>query len=130
MNLNKKHIQTFVKVNARVDEGLADLIHLMNLIDGLITLDCCQGYNGWGYVYFRYGNWRKLGKFLFETLRRALEGIEEIEYNLISIDGDEPMSKISFRAETIPQIVSALKKLVTGHKFECSHDRGYKAPHN
>lgn len=130
-NHDGKHKQVWVKVNATVDEGAADLVGLLNQVEGLVTLDSCQGHEGWGWIYFRYGDWHNLGCFLFETLAPNLKGIEEISYMLESIDGDDPMAKLGFRTETIPQIVSALNGLFSVYrKSECSHDRECKEPRN
>lgn len=107
------HKQVWVKVNTPVDEGLSELISLLNQIDRLYTLDSCQGYAGWGFIYFRYGNWLKLGHFVFGKLAPALREIEEITLSLQTIDGDEPMAKLGIRKETIPQIVSVLKQALS-----------------
>jgi len=128
MRQGKAHKQVWVKVNSPVDEGIAGLVERLNRIDELYTLDSCQGYDGWGWVYFRYGDWRKLSKFVFCTLASALRGIGEIVYRIESADGDEPMGKILFRAETIPQIVSALNQPVNLHRSACSHGRECKEP--
>ena len=106
------HSQVWIKVNTTVDEGIADFIALLNKIDGLSTLDSCQGDKGWGYVYFRYGDWENLGHFIFDTLAPLLHEIREIEYRIQSIDGDEPMAKIGFRTDTIKNVVSVLKNAV------------------
>jgi hypothetical protein len=103
---------------------------LLNQIDYLLTLDSCEGYDGWGYVYFRYGKWWELGRFVFDVLAPALREIEEMAFCVQSIDGDEPMAKLGFRTETIPQIVSVLKEVFSAHKFGCSRGRECKAPHN
>jgi len=124
------HRQVWVKVNTPVDEGIAELICLLNQIDHLFTLDSCQGYEGWGHIYFRYGNWRNLASFVFGILDPALRGIGEMHLCVESIDGNEPMAKLGFRTETIPQIVSVLKDLLTLPRFGCSYDRGCKELHN
>jgi hypothetical protein len=119
-----------VKVNTPVDEGIAELVCLLNKIDRLFTLDSCQGYDGLGHVYFRYGNWRNLANFVFGVLDPALRGIGEVHLCVESIDGNEPMGKLGFRTETIPQIVSVLKEVLNLQRFPCFCDRGCKEPHN
>ena len=46
------HEETFVKVNARVDSGIAPLIAALNEFPGLCTVDSCEG-GAW--VRFRFG---------------------------------------------------------------------------
>jgi tRNA(Phe) wybutosine-synthesizing methylase Tyw3 len=111
------HKQVWVKVNTPVDEGIAELVCLLNQIDRLYTLDSCQGYNGRGSIYFRYTNWQKLGRFVFGTLAPALHDIEGITLCAEAIDGNEPMANLGFRTKTIPQIVSALKLVPSFHKL-------------
>ncbi len=103
------HKQVWVKVNTPVDEGMAELISLLNQVNCLYTLQSCQGYDEWGYVYFRYGDWLKLGHFVFGKLAPILCDIEEITLCVETIDGCEPMAKLSFRVEAIRRITSALK---------------------
>lgn len=119
-----------MKVNTPVDEGLAELVCLLNQIDRLFTLDSCQGYDGWGHIYFRYGNWRKLACFVFGILDPAFRGIGEIHLCVESIDGNEPMAKLGFRTETIPQIVSVLKEVLNPRRFACSCGMGCRGTHN
>ncbi|SPJ15040.1 hypothetical protein SBDP2_2090001 [Syntrophobacter sp. SbD2] len=130
MNQTKHHPQVWVKVNTPVDSGVAELVCLLNQVDRLFTLDSCQGRDGWGYVYFRYGNWRKLGHFVFAELAPALREIEEVTLDVQSVNGNEPMARLSFRTETISRIVSVLGLVVNGHRSEYSHGRECKGPHN
>ena len=37
------HSTTWAKVNAPVDEGIAEVVELLSAIPGLQTLDSCQG---------------------------------------------------------------------------------------
>ena len=50
------HIQKLVKVNAPVDEGIADVVVALNAFPKLCTTQSCQGRDdGFGFVSFRYG---------------------------------------------------------------------------
>lgn len=111
------HKQVCIKANAMVDEGVADLIELLNQIDRLHTLSSCQGYDGWGHVYFFYGDWLETGHFVFGTLRSALRHIEETTFCIESVAGDHPMAKLGFRTESIPSMVSALKPVLNARRF-------------
>jgi len=61
------HREVSVKVNAWVDEGIADLVTALSEIEGLVTLESCQGGSSEhdAFVIFRYGDWRKCGELLF-----------------------------------------------------------------
>jgi len=61
------HREVPVKVNAWVDEGIADLVSALSQIEGLVTLESCQGDAGErdAFVVFRYGDWRQCGELLF-----------------------------------------------------------------
>ena len=66
-----RHPQSWVKVNAQVDKAIADLVRVLNNIPELETTESCQGYSGLqeqGYLYFYYGNWRKLCSLVFTVL--------------------------------------------------------------
>lgn len=68
-----EHKQTTVKVNALVDEGVAELVAALSAVPGLVTLESCQGGNGTdAFVLFRVGDWRETGRFLFEQLAPRL----------------------------------------------------------
>jgi hypothetical protein len=126
MSRSKHHRQVWTKVNAPVDEGVAELVSVLNQVDRLFTLDSCQGHNGWGYIYFRYGNWRELGHFVFGKMAPGLRKIEEITLEVQSVNGNEPMARLGFRTETISRIVSALDLVVNGHKSRYSDGSVYK----
>ncbi len=70
-----QHGQTQVKVNAFVDVGIGELISALSEIDGLETLESCQGDSERGddaFVFFRMNDWRQAGQFLFERLLAAM----------------------------------------------------------
>ena len=51
------HRQTLVKVNAPVDEGIADVVSALNGFPKLYTTQSCQGReDGFSFVWFRYGD--------------------------------------------------------------------------
>jgi len=108
------HPQTWVKVNAPIDEGVAEIVSLLNGIDGLETLQSCQGDPGRmdGYVYFCCGDWKRLSEFVFErigpVIKRKLD--EDARLVVEATNAIEPMAKLSFRAEATSMVVSALKE--------------------
>jgi hypothetical protein len=110
------HAQTWVKVNVPVDSGVAELVALLNSVDGLETLQSCQGDAGGrdGYVYFSYGDWRTMGELVFERIGPKLkDSLGEDAILTVNVTAaDSPMVKLSFKAEAIGVIVSALKEVL------------------
>jgi hypothetical protein len=111
------HIQTWVKVNATVDAGVAELVELLNRVDGLETLQSCQGDAGKhdGYVYFSCGNWNTVCEFVFDRIGPSLKesADEDVTLTVEATSADCPMAKLCFKAEAIPTIVSALKRVIS-----------------
>ena len=60
------HPQTWIKVNAPVDERVAEIVSLLNTVDGLVTLQSRQGEPGEreGYVYFAMVDWKRMSEFV------------------------------------------------------------------
>lgn len=114
----KKHKQIWVKVNNEVDEGIAPIIKLLNKIDGLCTIDSCEGYNGWAYIYFRLGDYRTISKFLFGELAPTLINLyeEDITLSVEVINDLKPVGKISFRKEITDRFLKTLRLQVSAYR--------------
>lgn len=110
------HTQTWVKVNAPVDTAIAELVSVLNSVDGLETLQSCQGDAGErnGYVYFACGDWQRMCEFVFQTIGPALKNRLDEDATLIveATSADAPMAKLSFKAEATDMVVSALKEVL------------------
>jgi|SRR5712692_1822201 len=110
------HPQTWVKVNAPVDTVIAEIVCLLNSVEGLETLQSCQGDAGGrdGYVYFACGDWRKMCEFVFQKIGPALKSRVDEDATLIVevTSADAPMAKLSFKAEATDMVVSALKEVL------------------
>jgi hypothetical protein len=110
------HAQTWIKVNAPVDEGIASVVSALNEFKGLETLQSCQGDPGEkeAYVYFLCGDWKTIGRLVFEqigpVLKKQLD--EDATLRLEANSGDSPMAKLSFKAEATNMVVSALKEVL------------------
>lgn len=109
------HAQTWVKVNAPIDERIAELVASLNRIEGLETLQSCQGEPGerQGYVYFSFGEWQNLCRFVFDSIAPRLTQYLGEDVKLEIIAAERPMAKMSFSAEAIPHLTSALKEVVS-----------------
>ena len=109
------HQQKWVKVNAPIDVQIAELVAVLNQVEGLETLQSCQGEPGerQGYVYFSFGEWQNLCRFVFDSIAPRLHPYLGEDVKLEVIAADRPMAKMSFSAEAIPQVTSALKEVVS-----------------
>ena len=108
------HEQVWVKVNAQVDAGVAEIVSVLNSVDGLETLQSCQGDAGGksGYVYFACGDWQNVCQLIFQKIGPTLKNKvdEDVELTVEATSADSPMAKLSFKAEAAGIVVSALKE--------------------
>lgn len=109
------HQQTWIKVNAPIDQGIAPVVALLNEIEGLQTLDSCEGTHGEkpAHVYFYYGDWKCIGRFVFESLGPLL-ALEAGSVGSVSVEvfnGSLPMGKLTFEAEATDVVASVLQRL-------------------
>jgi hypothetical protein len=111
-----KHKQLFVKVNAEVDAGMADIISTLNELEGLQTIESCEGERGKksAYVYFWFGDWERVSRLIFCELEPELSAGLGTDYR-VSVevfDGSRPTGKIEFSAEATDLVASALARVV------------------
>lgn len=110
------HSQTWIKINAPVDEGVAEIVAALNTVDGLETLQSCQGDPAQknGYVYFACGDWRRLTELVFGCIGPPLKSRLDEDATLIveATNADFPMAKLSFRAEAAGMVASTLKEVL------------------
>lgn len=108
------HAQTWIKVNAPVDAKIAEIVSLLNSVNGLETLQSCEGEPGerQGYVYFSFGEWQTLCRFVFDSMAPRLNPWLGEDVKLEVIAAERPIAKMSFSAEAVPQVTSALKEVV------------------
>jgi hypothetical protein len=109
------HAQTWVKVNAPIDVKIAELISLLNRVEGLETLQSCQGDPGerQGYIYFALDGWQNLCRFVFEGIAPRIKDYLGEDVKLEIVAGERPMARMSFSAEAVPIVTSALKEVVS-----------------
>lgn len=108
------HPQTWVKVNAPVDAKIAELVRTLNHVEGLETLQSCQGETGGhhGYIYFSLGKWQNLCRFVFDDVAPRLNPYLGEDVKLEVIAAERPIAKMSFSAEAIARVTSALKEMI------------------
>lgn len=108
-----RHTPAWVRVNVQVDQGIAEIVSLLSQIDELETVESCEGYSDApAFVYFRYGDWKKLCQFLFEALGPEIQKQARARASVEVFNGSDPLGKISFAADAIPVVVSVLKGFV------------------
>jgi len=109
------HSQSWVKVNAPVDAKIAEMVSLLNTVDGLETLQSCEGDPGerQGYVYFSLDGWQNLCHFVFDRMAPRLNPYLGEDVRLEVIAAERPIAKMSFSAEAVQQVTSALKEMVS-----------------
>jgi hypothetical protein len=110
----ERHEQVWVKANVPVDRGIANVVSILNRIDGLRTLDSCEGIAGKkpAHVYFNYGDWKQLGELMFGEIgprlwsRFGSDAIVSLEI----FNESEPMGKLSFDKEATDVVASILNE--------------------
>ncbi len=130
----RRHREVWVKVNARVDEGVAEMVSLLAQLPGLETVESCQGEAGFrpAFVMFWRGRWREVAAFAFEVLDPILRRLGRIDYR-VSVEvfnGSSPRGEFRFSAEAADQVASALREVIRARRFPCSCGRSRKAPRN
>lgn len=109
------HEQRFVKVNAEVDAGIAAVVSTLNEVEGLQTVESCEGESGGksAYVYFWFGDWEKISRFIFSVVAPRLCGLKgDYRVAVEVFDGSRPTGKIEFNAEATGSVASALRQVV------------------
>ncbi len=110
-----KHKEVAVKVNALVDEGIAELVAALSEIDGLATLESCQGEPGEAdaFVLFRHSNWRQSGAMLFEELMPALGDVmrNHVSLRLEAFENGGAMGSILVDPAAVDELTDIVRSL-------------------
>ena len=135
MEADNAHKQTWVKVNAQVDEGIAEIVTILSQAEGLQTIESCQGrpaanpqggVEPMAYVYFYLGDWQTLSRFTFGTIAPAIKKIEKVSV-MIEIAGRcEPRGRLGASTPSLQQLAVALSAAISHHNSRCSHDREHR----
>ena len=102
-----------MKVNAPVDVGIAEIVSLLNSLPDLQTVDSCEGIPGRkpAHVYFYYGDWQRVSRFMFAELGPAL--CDMVRGASVEVfNGSEPMARLSFEPEATQEVASVLKRVI------------------
>jgi hypothetical protein len=105
-----------VKVNAWVDEGIADLVSALSEIDGLITLESSQGDVGDGdaFVIFQYGDWRQCGELLFDHIlpRLSSDLRADVSLKLQAYDTDTASARIAIEPRAVAAFTERVREIL------------------
>ena len=111
-----EHREIPIKVNAWVDEGIADLVAALSEIEGLVTLESCQGDKGGNdaFVVFRYGDWQKCGELLFGRFLPAMSPDlrAEISLRLEAYDIDTAQGWIVLDPCAVPHFTRCVRDVL------------------
>ena len=111
-----RHKELPVKVNAFVDEGIADLVRALSDVPSLVTMESCQGGDGQdAYVFFRMEDWRQLGAFLFDTVLPAMSDDLRSATSLRVQAYDTRMARgsITIDPHAIPAMTECVRRLTS-----------------
>ncbi len=116
LNNRKNHKEVLVKVNARVDQGIAPLVTALNQFSEIVTVDSCEGYNDKGYVYFCCQEEIDTVNFvskLIKALRAHLEATHKFEIHIEWVGTEEPYAQIITSRDYLATLVSTLTAIRT-----------------
>lgn len=109
------HRQTWVKVNAPVDEGIAPLIEALSQFSGVRTLDSCEGTGDSAWVCFDCGeeDWRELSEFVLSVLGPPLmtEFGDRVELRVIITESGLYRAEMTVAKSVIPAVSQTVKGL-------------------
>lgn len=111
-----EHREVPVRVNAWVDEGIADLVSALSEIGGLVTIESCQGTLGErsAFVVFRLGDWRQCGEFLFGQIlpRMSPDLRADVSLKLQAYDTSTALGSITLEPAAVPMFVRCLREVL------------------
>jgi hypothetical protein len=128
------HEQTWVKVNAEVDVGMARAVSALSSIDGLQTLQSCEcNQQDEAYIHFWYGPWEQISRFVFEYMIPALQNAGISATGSVEVfNGSLPTARIGFSAAALEKATAAIEALLPTasgcvRSSGCSHDTECRA---
>ena len=107
------HKQLWVKVNAPVDKGIAELITALSAFPKLQTIESCQGTKGRAWVWFAYGeDWKELADFVLGFLgpKLAEEFQDRVQITIRIVEAGTIRAEMDLPSDSIPAVVAFLGK--------------------
>jgi hypothetical protein len=130
-----EHKQVQVKVNAYVDEGVSPLVCALNELEGVITIDSCEGYaDDPSYVYFHLLSLSEDCALFAHKLASALHSQIQGRWDYfvgVEWSSGEPMLQIRVPRNFVGQTAEAIRSIVSRLRSSASrHDTCDRAPHS
>jgi hypothetical protein len=127
------HNQTWVKVNAPVDQGIEGLVVALSMFPSLETIESCEGTEGQGaWICFRYGaywehSWHDLADFVLGYLApRLTETVgDDANLRIQTKPSGNVFGELSVRPEAISKVETALRDLARDFSVCRRHSSGY-----
>lgn len=116
---NGPHLETCIKVNARVDVGIAPLVTALNEFEAVETIESCQGGEGHqAFVVLRLGSWRDCGAFLFDQLlaMAPTDLRADCSFELIGYDPSNCLGRIAVTPEAVEALTAVVRSV---RRCEC-----------
>jgi hypothetical protein len=114
-----------VKVNALVDEKIAELVSALSAFDGVYTYESCESSIMGAYICLHYGS---------PTQPLLADTVEFADFLAKVLDGTDCIVSVEWlTAPTIilrlhPDAITQVTSKLAYHKIVCAHDRHDKAP--
>ncbi|MEW6532348.1 MAG: hypothetical protein AB1473_16075 [Thermodesulfobacteriota bacterium] len=118
------HVQTWVKVNAPIDTGIAELVELLNEFPAVQTIESCQGTESEAaWVAFWCGEhwrrpWEDLCEFVFGYLGPKMTATlgNAISLQVIITENGGIQGELTVQPGAMRPTVQALKLLLTNYQ--------------
>ena len=126
------HPQTWIKVNAPVDEGVSGLVSALADFPDLETIESCEGNEERGpWVCFRYGaywhdSWRELAEFVLGEFSPALmdEVGDDASVRIQVTPSKQVFGELSVRPGAAPRVEAAIRRLARESSAVQRHSSG------
>lgn len=130
------HEQVWVKVNARVDRGVREIVAALSLFPDLQTIESCEGNPGeaawlcFSYGSRRHGCWEETASFVLGFLAPKLHQKvgDSIRLTIRACEYGDVLVDLSVRHGCIPTVAQAIADLANDfsacqpHSSGCSDD--------
>jgi len=125
-----RHKQITLDGGLEVDRGIAPLVAALNKIEGVSTVDSCEGDSqSEAYVYFRgRPDTVQLVEWLADRLRARLHACCEYRLRLEWLAGSEVMAEILTRSDYVDTLANALLQVTNDHTSQFADDTSRRAP--
>jgi hypothetical protein len=125
---SRTHVEVPVKVNAWVDEGIAELVEALNDLPAVMTTNSCEGSGEFSHVNFSYrGSLSQFSNFM-RTLSIGLsapltDGGYRLKIEWVA-GGERPLGALIARREVVQSLAKAIRQLAVSFDRKSPSQRG------